>query len=105
MYNAADCLIMPSVLIEVLPYVILEAVSSGLPVLASDMPGSREALGDSEGLFPPRDPEALAGLMRRAISDEGWRKGLADGASERTERLFRPAVFTDALSNSLKAVV
>jgi glycosyltransferase involved in cell wall biosynthesis len=105
MYNAADCLIMPSVLIEVLPYVILEAVSSGLPVLASDMPGSREALGDSEGLFPSRDYEALAGLMTKAFSDEALRRRLSASASERLDALFSPDGFRQALSDSIKAVI
>ncbi len=43
----------------------LEAMASGCPVIASDIPVLREVCGDAASYFPPRDPAALAALMRR----------------------------------------
>jgi glycosyltransferase involved in cell wall biosynthesis len=46
--------------------VIIEAVTSGVPVLASDISGNRGMLGeDYAGFFPPGDAAALARLIDR----------------------------------------
>jgi len=43
----------------------LEAMASGCPVIASDIPVTREVCGDAASYFPPHDADALAALMRR----------------------------------------
>ena len=42
----------------------LEAMASGCPVIAADIPVLREVCGDAASYFVPHDPEALAALMR-----------------------------------------
>ena len=61
---ASDALVLPSRM-EGLPMVLLEAASSGLPVVATDVGGSSEAVrdGDTGYLVPPDDPDALARAM------------------------------------------
>jgi glycosyltransferase involved in cell wall biosynthesis len=50
--------------------VIIEAVTSGVPVLASDIGGNRGMLGDDyPGLFAPGDAAALARLIERSATD------------------------------------
>ena len=50
--------------------VIIEAVTSGVPVLASDIPGNRGMLGEHyAGYFPPGDSLKLAQLIERAAGD------------------------------------
>lgn len=50
--------------------VIIEAVTSGVPVLASDISGNRGMLGaDYAGTFPLGDSAALADAIRRAMTD------------------------------------
>lgn len=50
--------------------VIIEAITSGVPVLASDIPGNRGMLGESyAGYFPPGDSLKLAQLINRAFGD------------------------------------
>ncbi|SNT23124.1 putative glycosyltransferase, TIGR04348 family [Noviherbaspirillum humi] len=53
--------------------VIIEAVTSGVPVLASDIPGNRGMLGDGyAGYFPPGDSAALARLIDRVAADDAF---------------------------------
>jgi putative glycosyltransferase (TIGR04348 family) len=53
--------------------VITEAVTSGVPVLASDIPGNRGMLGDDYGgYFPVGDSATLAQLIDRAIDDPAF---------------------------------
>ena len=73
LYSNAGLFVLPSHA-EGLPLVLLEALSCGLPVLASDIPASHEIpLGD-ERYFPPGAPDLLAAklsdLAGRGISDE-----------------------------------
>ncbi len=50
--------------------VIIEAVTSGVPVLASDIPGNRGMLGEKyAGYFPAGDSLKLAQLIERAAGD------------------------------------
>lgn len=60
----ADCLVLPSYH-EGLSNVVLEAASSGLPVVTSDIPGCREAVMDGESgiLVKVKDVESLVKAM------------------------------------------
>jgi glycosyltransferase involved in cell wall biosynthesis len=69
-YHAADALAFPSVK-EGWGLAVLEAMSAGLPVVASDLPVFREYLVDGHtALLPPvADEEALASAMRALVTD------------------------------------
>jgi len=56
---------------EGLPTVALEALAYGIPVIGSDIPGTRDLIqpGDNGWLFPAGDAAAMAGLIRQAVSD------------------------------------
>lgn len=70
----ADIVCLPSYR-EGLPKALLEAMAAGLPCVATDVPGCREAVRDGENglLVPPRDPEALAKALNRLIQDASLR--------------------------------
>ncbi|MCR9150540.1 MAG: glycosyltransferase family 4 protein [Rhodobacteraceae bacterium] len=65
----ATTLVVPSHGGEGMPKVILEASASGRPVIATDVPGCRDAVvpGLNGWLCPPGDPEALAKAMRDVL--------------------------------------
>jgi len=54
-------------------HVVMEAVLSGTPVLASRIPGNIGMLGeDYAGYFVPGNAQALADLLKRCRQDAGW---------------------------------
>ncbi|MDE1895950.1 MAG: glycosyltransferase family 4 protein [Rhodospirillales bacterium] len=66
---------LPSTYREGLPKAVLEAMAAGLPVVATDIPGCREAVVDGETgfLVPARSPEALADALDKLITNPGLR--------------------------------
>jgi glycosyltransferase involved in cell wall biosynthesis len=54
-------------------HVVSEAISIGVPVIASNIPGNIGLLGeDYPGYYPVGEAQALAALMLRAQSDPAW---------------------------------
>ena len=83
--------------------VIIEAVTSGVPVLASDISGNRGMLGDDYlGYFPLGDAAALAALADKSINDPAWYAALQAQCAARA-RLFAPeqAALLDLVDNLL----
>lgn len=71
--------------------VIIEAVTSGVPVLASDISGNRGMLGDDyAGYFPVGDSEALARMIDRSVADPSFYRQLCQQCAARAQ-LFTPA--------------
>jgi glycosyltransferase involved in cell wall biosynthesis len=71
-YGACDLLVLPSVSrLEAFGLVMLEALSSGKPVVTSDMPGMREVVVDGvDGyLAEPLDPRDIATKIEKVFSD------------------------------------
>jgi glycosyltransferase involved in cell wall biosynthesis len=69
-YDTADLLVLPS-FTESYGMVITEALARGIPVIASDVGGVREALGGAGLLVPPGDVRALRAALRSWVSDPG----------------------------------
>ena len=83
-------LLLPS-LMEGGANVLIEAVTSGVPVLGSDIAGNRGMLGAGyPGWFPVGSAAGLADLIARAMRDPDYYAQLARGCAERVS-LFSPA--------------
>jgi glycosyltransferase involved in cell wall biosynthesis len=91
-YAAADLAVLPS-RAETYGMVVTEALSRGIPVLATEVDGLPEALGrDPDGglpgiLVPAEDVDALAAGLRRWFGDPGLRDRLRDSARRRRAML------------------
>ncbi len=75
---------------EGLPTVLLEAGQAGTPVVASDIPGAREIVTDSESglLFPTKDAAALAEQLTLLINDPALRSRLAKNLQQKVTSQF-----------------
>ena len=103
-YAAADLLVLPS-RAESYGMVVTEALARGIPVIASDVGGVPEALGDGPGLLvPPGDAVALGGALRAWLSDPGLRERLRRAARERRAALHGWDVTTAAVAGVLEGV-
>jgi glycosyltransferase involved in cell wall biosynthesis len=95
-YREADVFVLPS-LREGLSSALLEAVASGLPVIATDTGAASEVLQGAGRLVPPGDVEALAAALADppgAVPDRGRfaeRYGLAAVARRHSELYARLA--------------
>lgn len=86
LYASADAFVYASET-ETLGLVVLEAMASGLPVVATPAGGVADNLRDDmNGLaFPARDVEAMAAAMTRIARDAGLRARLGRGARQWAE--------------------
>jgi glycosyltransferase involved in cell wall biosynthesis len=83
-FTGADVFVLPS-RTEGHPKVLLEAMSCGVPCVASDVDGNRAILGDGEAglLFDPGDPVALADRLERVFAEEEFARRLGERARAR----------------------
>ena len=99
----SDVVVLPSVVAEGLPIVILEALALGRPVVATRVGGIPELIRDGETglLVPPGDPRALADAVSALLADPARATAMAargretvrasfsgDGMVRQVERLY-----------------
>jgi phosphatidyl-myo-inositol dimannoside synthase len=101
-YSAADLFVLPAVLdsrgdTEGLGVVLLEAMASNVPVLASAAGGITDiVIADESGvLVPPGDAAALAAALRRLQDDPALRARLAVNGAARLRDEFSWAAIAD----------
>lgn len=100
LYRAADLFVLPAVHdrkgnVDGLPNVILEAMASGLPVVASGISGIPLAVehGVHGLLVPERDPAALTGALDALLTGVESRREMGEAARRRAEtELAWPAI-------------
>ncbi len=103
-YARADVVVVPSVIDgrgdrDGLPNVVLEAMASGVAVVASDVAAISDAVvhGESGLLVPPDDPEALASALRRLRDDPALGRRLGVAGRRRAVAHYDLAACTAAL--------
>ncbi len=96
---AADIFVHPSAFPEGLPTVILEAAAARLPVIATPMGGSAEAIEDDVSgiIVPPGDAVALRRALVTLIDDPSLRAQYGSRARDTVERCFDWNVIADRL--------
>jgi glycosyltransferase involved in cell wall biosynthesis len=92
LFRAADLFTLPAVHdergnVDGLPNVILEAMASGLPVVASGISGIPLAVEDGASglLVPERDAAALAAALRRLLEDPAAARRMGERGRRKAE--------------------
>lgn len=86
-YHAADVVALSSIS-EGFPYVAIEAMMCGRPVVATQVGGVGEAVGDYGRMVDPRAPQAFGSALTELLTDAPLRRRLGAGARERALDLF-----------------
>jgi glycosyltransferase involved in cell wall biosynthesis len=85
-YASADAFLFPSTT-DTLGLAMIEALASGLPIVAARSGASHEIVDEEENglIYEADSPPSLAAAVRRLFSDEGFRGALARGARAAAE--------------------
>jgi glycosyltransferase involved in cell wall biosynthesis len=88
-YHSSDVLVLPSYR-EGLPLVVLEAMACGLPIVATAIDGTPDAVENevSGFLIDTGDVEMLVEKLRHLIQDRSLREHMGRNARERVESFF-----------------
>jgi glycosyltransferase involved in cell wall biosynthesis len=83
---ASDYFVLPS-LWEGLPMALIEAMASGLPIVATDVSGTRQVLthGETGFVVPPGDAQRLKEAIHYLLSDPPQARALGAAAQRRIE--------------------
>ena len=93
LYRAADSFVISS-LLEGFSSALVEAMASGLPVVATDVPGIRGVVKSDEDalLVPAKSADLLAAAMCRLMQDRALCSAIASAARSAAARYSWPAV-------------
>lgn len=93
--GAADVLVVPSRQDESFGNTAVEGVLAGRPVVASEIPGLREAVGayGSAAFVAPGDASALADALARVVADWSALRVTALADRDRAKERFAPEVY------------
>ena len=106
LYANSSMLLLPS-LFENCPYVLIEAMAAGLPVVASDSGGTGEIVTHEKNglLFPPNDRPRLLSLIRSLYSDRDRAARLGEAAARSVRHQFDPDSVINATVNFYRSVI
>jgi glycosyltransferase involved in cell wall biosynthesis len=103
--SSLDVFVLPS-FAEGTPNSIVEAMSHGIPVIASEVGGIPDMIGDDAGIrVAPGDSTALAEAMLRLAKDPELRKKMGVAAQERYQKLFSPKVVLPLIVDTYQRIV
>ncbi|MBN2142593.1 glycosyltransferase family 4 protein [Candidatus Woesearchaeota archaeon] len=106
-FKKSDIAVMPSIS-EGLPSAVIEAMSCGVPIVGSDIPGGMKVLvkDNVTGLrFRKGDSKDLAAKLEKLIKSKGLRQRLGLGARRLIEKDFNNDKIYNTWNNTLKRLV
>jgi glycosyltransferase involved in cell wall biosynthesis len=98
-FNEGDISILTSIS-EGFPYTVLESMSCGRPVVATDVGGVREALEGFGVVAQPKNPQAIAEGVVKLLQDDELRQSLGRKAREEVLAKYRTSATIDAYRKS-----
>ena len=102
----AMVVVVPSEWHENSPYVVLEALALGTPVVASNVGGIPEVIDDNTNgmLVPPGNPKALAQVLEHMLGDKANLSEMGRAGRERVEGEYSEKRHLTALSHAYVSV-
>jgi phosphatidylinositol alpha-mannosyltransferase len=99
-FRRASLFISPAITGESFGIVLLEAMASGTPVIASDIPGYRCVIEDEKNglLVPPGNPAGIARTIIRVLNDNNLRNSLIEEGFKSAERYSWDKVSREVLA-------
>jgi glycosyltransferase involved in cell wall biosynthesis len=95
---ACDVIVHCSTYPDPFPGVVLQGMAVGKPVIATNIGGAKEQIGQAGILLPPRNPDALAEAVITLLRDAEKRRTLGQMATRRVAD-FSQVVFYNAISS------
>ncbi|MBI3169151.1 MAG: glycosyltransferase [Chloroflexi bacterium] len=80
---------------EGLPIAVLEAMTAGLPIVATDVGDNAWAIGSAGMVVPPHQPEVLARTLSALLDDPAQCESLGRAARVRIKETFDPTNWCD----------
>jgi len=101
--RSADIFVLPSYYWEGLPVSILEAMSCGKPVIATNNRGCKDTVlnGETGFLIPLRDPGSLSDKILTLLDDHQLQKAMGKKGRQRIERYFGLNFCTEKIIEAL----
>jgi glycosyltransferase involved in cell wall biosynthesis len=83
-YRSSDMFVLPSISSEGMPKVVMEAMTQGVPVVATDIGSTRYLLGDGRYgiVVPPADSQSIVAAVQRIIENLEFRTRLINEGLE-----------------------
>ena len=103
-FNEGDISILTSIS-EGFPYTVIESMSCGRPVVATDVGGIKDALEGCGILCKPRDPQDIANGVIKLLKDTNLRLELGRKSRERVLLTFTTEKSVDAYHNTYMNLV
>jgi len=104
LYKSSDIYLSPS-LIESFGITSIEALASGLPLIVTNVPGSRDLHDASYSfLIEPRSPKAIAEACIKLLQDDALRKKMGDSALVNVQKYDWTMIAKQYIDSYLKAI-
>ena len=103
-YSSADVMAFPSIS-EGFPYVVLEAMMCGAAIVAADVGGVAEALGNCGLLVPTKTPHAMADAISFLLANPAERERLGRLAQARALERFTEQQFLSSYEKTYHKLV
>jgi glycosyltransferase involved in cell wall biosynthesis len=101
LFAQADVFVFCPIAPEGHPWVIVEAMAAGLPVIATNQGAIAESVIDGENgyIVPENNPQAIAEKLTSLLQNETWRKKMSEASKKRYSAYFTEEKMVGNLSN------